>query len=420
MQTVTTQTRRLDDYAPHLPHELIVELQGLAKRLRGSRVLQLNSTATGGGVAEMLRSVVPLYKDLEIECEWAVFDAPRDFFRVTKAIHNALQGGKPRIGEDDWRLYEEVNQAVAEELARDDWDHVLIHDPQPAAVLSMLPPGRQGATWAWRCHIDASHADPAVLGRLLPLLQHYDATVFSLKDYVPTSIASKARLMPPGIDPLDPKNAPLAEPEAWDRLARFGIDPERPLITQVSRFDPWKDPVGVIHAWEKARQEVPGLQLALVGQSADDDPESKSVLRDVKAAAEGKRGLFVIADDATDAEVNAFQVASRAIVQKSLREGFGLTVAEALWAGTPVIGGDAGGIPLQVRDGENGFLVHSVDGCARAMAALAKDPARAARMGQAGREHVRGHFLLPRLLRDELRMWHEIEASPSRFVREAF
>jgi trehalose synthase len=403
LKNVEFEPKRFDDYEDHVPAQLRNEIRDLSQRLRNTRVLQINSTAVGGGVAELLRSEIPLMNDLGLEATWQIMDPKPAFFDVTKKIHNGLQGDPLDLRPQEWALYEETNQHLAATINPRDWDAILIHDPQPAACLQFMDERGLGS-WIWRCHIDLSQPNPTYARRFLDYTTPYDATVFSMREYALPGLDPQATIIAPGIDPLAPKNAPLDPDAARDIVQSFGIDLQRPLITQVSRFDPWKDPLGVVEAWRRARKEVPGLQLALVGQAADDDPEGKRILAEVQEAAEPFDDVHLIANQADDVAVNAFQMVSLAILQKSLKEGFGLTASEALWAGTPVIAGSVGGLPLQVQDGENGFLVNDVDETARAIVRLAKDPKRAERLGRRGRTSVREQFLLPRMLRDDLRL----------------
>lgn len=398
-----------DAYRPFVGADSLKELTALAKRFRGRKILQLSSTSQGGGVAEMVRSVVGLYRGLELDVTWQTFEPPAGFFDITKQIHNGLQGETAGVSAKDWQFYESVNRELAAELDPSRWDAIIIHDPQPAAVrhgFLKKRSGRRAPVWAWRCHIDTSHPDPVVAKRFVPFLKQYDGAIYSMKEYrLPGFTPSETAIIPPVIDPLAPKNQPMPGREAKQLITRYGINPKRPLVTQVSRFDRWKDPVGVIEAWKLARRQVPNLQLALVGNTVNDDPESFQVLAEVRQAAENESDIFIIENipaAKNDRDVKAFYVASDVVVQKSIREGFGLTVSEALWAETPVVAGQVGGIVLQIESGKNGFLVSTADGAAAAIVKLIENPKLAKQLGQAGHEYVREHFLLPRLVADEL------------------
>lgn len=411
LQVVETQDKSLDDYVPILGEEAVAEIRRLAARLRGVRVLNINSTPYGGGVAEILQALVPLMRDAGLDAHWQVMRAEPQFFEVTKALHNALQGMPLELSAEMIDIYNRNNQANAKQL-EDDFDFIMVHDPQPAAILHFH--GRKGnARWIWRCHIDTSTPNQQVWGFLRPAyLDLYDAAVFTLERFVPPDLqVPKIVVIPPSIDPLSPKNAPMALEEAKSVIARFGVDPNRPFMVQVSRFDPWKDPLGVIDAYRMVKREIPAVQLALVGAMAADDPEGVQLYARALRRAGEDFDISVLSnwDGVHDREVNVFQTAAQVVIQKSLREGFGLVVAEAMWKGKPVVGGNAGGIPLQVLEGETGFLVDSVEECAQRALALLRQPDLAREMGQKAREHVRKNFLSPRHLRDYLRLFLELK-----------
>ncbi|WP_037305874.1 glycosyltransferase [Amycolatopsis orientalis] len=408
LQTVDVGELSVSAYRAVVPDQIMEPLAAVARDLRGARVLHLSATPYGGGVSELLRSAVPLYNDLGIETTWKIISGQPPFFTFTKKLHNALQGaGDEPITAADRALYERTAAENAAELTADPqfsgFDFVFVHDPQPSAVLSFVDRG--AASWIWRCHIDTSSPAPAAWDYLRPFLTPYDATVFTMAQFVPPDLdRARVDIIPPAIDPLSPKNMSLDDRTTRAVLNWIGIEPDRPLITQVSRFDPWKDPLGVIEAFRIVRRTVPDIQLALVGSMALDDPEAWEVYRAISAESEGDPDihLFTNLTGVGNIEVNAFQRRSTVMVQKSIREGFGLVVSEALWKGTPIVAGAAGGIPLQVADDAGGVLVGSVEQCADALGALLTDPARAAALGAAGHERVRRHFLLPRLLLDEL------------------
>lgn len=407
LQTVDVGELSVNAYAPVAPEEIMTPLLEVADGLRGARVLHLSATPYGGGVSELLRSTVPLYNDLGIHTTWKIISGEPPFFTVTKKMHNALQGAATRMTARDRALYEQTAARNAKELRADpdfaSVDYIFVHDPQPTAVAPFAD--GSGAARIWRCHIDTSQPDPETWSYLRRFLDPYDATVFTMAQFVPPDLPrDRVDIIPPAIDPLSPKNMSLDERTAHAVLNWIGIDPRDPLITQVSRFDPWKDPLGVIEAYRLAREEVPHLQLALVGSMALDDPQAWDIYRTIADATRDDPAvhLFTNLTGVGNVEVNAFQRTSSVMVQKSIREGFGLVVSEAMWKGTPIVAGSAGGIPLQMADDSGGVLVDSVSGCARAITELLADRPRAAALAAAGHERVRRHFLLPRLLLNEL------------------
>ncbi|MCI0788130.1 MAG: glycosyltransferase [Chloroflexi bacterium] len=401
-----------EDYRPFLDPKLADELAAVAGEMRQLRVLHLNSTATGGGVAEILQSMVPLGNSLGIETERIVINPDSEgFFQVTKKIHNLLQGAEGVLSTEELDIYFNCIQRVADEmrangLSADVW---FVHDPQLLPLARLLPK-KEGETWIWICHIDLTTPNRSVLDALMPLTQDYDQLIFSQTAYVPNNLGDKVPVLiaPPAIDPLTIKNIPMDLSQAQKIVRAMGIDTARPLITQVSRFDVWKDPWGVIDAYRIARESVPGLQLALLGLSqAADDPEGAEIFKTVAGHAGGDPDIHLYFDPAempvsVDEVVNAIQMASQVLIQKSIREGFGLTVTEGMWKGKPVIGGDAGGIRVQINDGVSGFLVSSPEQCAQRLVELLQDESLSARMGKAAKESVRQRFLLPRLALDYL------------------
>ena len=402
-----------DDYRPFLDPKLADDLAAVAGEMGQLRVLHLNSTATGGGVAEILQSMVPLGNSLGIETERIVINPDSaEFFDVTKKIHNLLQGAEGELSPKELDIYFSCIQRVAADmraknLTADVW---FVHDPQLLPLAKLLPK-KEGETWIWICHIDLTTPNSSVLDALMPLTQYYDQLIFSQRAYVPESLGGKVPVIiaPPAIDPLTVKNTPMDLPKAHEVVRAMGIDTERPLITQVSRFDLWKDPWGVIDAYRIAKESVPGLQLALLGLSqATDDPEGAEVFKTVSDHAGGDPDIHMYFDPSempvsVDEVVNAVQMASEVLIQKSTREGFGLTVTEGMWKSKPVIGGDAGGIRVQINDGVTGFLVSSPEQCAQRLVELLKDQSLRDRIGKAARESVRQRFLLPRLALDYLR-----------------
>jgi trehalose synthase len=409
LQRINVGHKKLADYATLVGPTLMEEVRELASSLQGVRVLNVSATAFGGGVAEINYTLVPLMQDAGLEVEWRVIWGQDEFFQVTKAIHNALQGSPEGLSAAQREIFETYNRRNAEALAGEQFDFVIVHDPQPIAVVEHAR--QAGRHWIWRCHIDLSTPNPAVLDYLVPTLAQYDAAVFHRRGYVPRAPGlPTAYIWPPAIDPLSPKNMALAREDARYIVDQFGIDIDRPLLTQVSRFDPWKDPLGVIDAYRAVRAERPGVQLALVGSMAHDDPEGWDFYNQTVAYAQGDPDVYILSNlnNVGSVEVNAFQVWSDAVIQKSIREGFGLTVAEALWKARPVVAGRVGGIVAQIEDGKTGFLVDSARGCAEACLAVLADPDRARGMALRGKEHVRRDFLMPRLLRDWLALFNQL------------
>ena len=399
--------KSLSDYATILGRGLVAEIQRLAEPLEGKRVLHISATAFGGGVAEINYTLVPLMRSVGLDTEWRIIHGEDEFFNVTKKIHNALQGSPVGLTPEEEAIYHRYNAMNAGELDESEYDFVINHDPQPAAMIDHYPDRR--ARWIWRCHIDLSTPNRDVLDFLLPSISRHDAAIFHRPEYVPSaSSLPDAFIWPPAIDPLTPKNMALSPEDAAYIVDQFGIDVERPLLTQVSRFDPWKDPLGVIDAFRLARHDHPGLQLALVGSMAHDDPEGWEFYNQTVDYSAGDPDIFILSNlnNIGAIEVNAFQVHSKAVLQKSIREGFGLTVTEGLWKARPTVGGRAGGIPSQIQDGETGWLVDSVEECAQACVEILADPAAAAARGRKGKEYVRQHFLTPRLLRDWLALFN--------------
>ena len=404
----------IDCYGASAGAESVARLKALAALLRGVRVLHLNATPYGGGVAEILRSAVPLLRDLGLRADWKIITGDATFFAVTKAIHNGLQGATRDLTPHEQEIYLTYATRNAQLLDDDEeYDLIVVHDPQPLAVLQMH--GKGTARWVWRCHIDTSEPNRQVWRFLRPYLDGYDAAVFTLADFVPPDFpVRRVEIIPPAIDPESPKNFELGDAVARRVLQWIGIALDRPLVTQVSRFDPWKDPLGVIAAYQQVKREVPTLQLALVGSMALDDPEGWDMYRVIQEAAQSDPDihLFTNLTGVGNIEVNAFQRLSDVVIQKSLREGFGLVVSEALWKGTPVVAGRAGGIPLQLQPDAGGFLVHSTEECAERVCWLLRHPDEARMLAARGREHVRDHFLLTRLLADELRLYAALLGQP--------
>ena len=411
LQTVNVGTKNLADYTHLVGPALAEEVRALAEPLKGLRVVHLSATSFGGGVSEILYTLVPLMKDAGLDVEWQVIYGREEFFNATKLMHNALQGNPQDLTPEQWSTWERYNEMNARELAGG-WDVCVVHDPQPAALFQLVP--EKAAHWMWRCHIDLSTPNPATMERLLPVIRDYPVTFFHMEQYVPEGLRGDVRVVPPAIDPLAPKNMALSPEDAAYVCRQFGIDVDRPLLCQVSRFDPWKDPLGVIDAYRKVKEEIPGVQLALVGSMASDDPEGWDFFNATVAHADGDEDIHILNNfnNVGAIEVNAFQSHADVVLQKSIREGFGLTVTEALWKARPFVGGDVGGIPLQVQNGLSGYLVSDVDTCAARCIDILRDPALGKALGRRGKEHVRERFLTPRYLRDYLRVFGEMMSSP--------
>jgi trehalose synthase len=404
MSDVLVNSLSLDKYAPIIGDQKIGEIRDLAGRLAGKSVCHVNSTSFGGGVAEILHRLVPLMQDVGLKADWRLIKGSDEFFNVTKAFHNGLQGMGIPLTDEMKKIYLEYNEANAQRL---DLHHefVVVHDSQPAAIIShqKIRVGK----WIWRCHIDLSTPNPEFMNFLVPIIYQYDSLIFTIEQYVPEPLQSrKVAIIPPSIDPLSDKNKPLSEDIVLSILDKYGIDPEKPIITQVSRFDPWKDPLGVIDAYRIIKKEMPTAQLLLIASMARDDPEGWTYYEKTARHAADDLDIHLLTDlkGVGDIEVNAFQRASDVILQKSLREGFGLSVTEALWKEVPVVGGNVGGIPLQVIDGVNGFLVNNVQEAAERTLYLLKHLAEAKKMGTKGKEHVLKNFLITRHLEDYLKL----------------
>ena len=381
---------RLDDYRKIIGDAEIDELHFLARELKGKTLKMVNSTAVGGGVAEMLNQMVPLLNEVEVKTHWDVITGGNDFFEVTKAFHNALQGSEYHLTQHAQDIFLMNNEKNRQRIQFNE-DFIVIHDPQPAPLIGARshPPQR----WIWRCHIDLSNPNSEVWNFLRPMIEKYDAAIFSSQSFA-RQLPIPQYLFYPCIDPLSEKNKEVDESFVQQVCDEFGIDRSRPIITQVSRFDRAKDPVGVIQAFKQARKYV-DCQLVMAGGGATDDPEGAAVLKEVREAAGEDRDIIILDLPPWCAlEINALQRASTIVVQKSVKEGFGLTVTEALWKGKPTIAGAVGGIPNQIIHKLTGTLVHSVDGCAYQMRYLLTHPEFAKQLGENGREHVKENFLM--------------------------
>jgi trehalose synthase len=398
LERVPLLDKHLGDYEDVVEPGTLERIRELAEPLRGARVLHVNATAYGGGVAELLATHVALLRDVGIEAEWQVIQGSDEFFSVTKTVHNALQGADVEWTSHMERTYLEKVLDNALQL-EGDWDYVVMHDPQPAAMLDYARAkgvAHDSTKWIWRCHIDLTDANPTVWPFFQGFVEQYDASVWTMPEFVPATMPrDRARFAPPCIDPLSVKNLEMPRPFVEELIRQYNVRPQHPLIVQVSRFDPWKDPVGVIEAFRIVREEVADAQLVLAGSMATDDPEGFHFWEVADEARAGDPDIHLVSNiqQVGAVQINAFQRAADVVMQKSLREGFGLTVSEALWKGRPVVGGRCGGITMQIKEGENGYLVDSVKEAAARTVELLANPTRAEEMGAAGRDHVRKNLL---------------------------
>jgi trehalose synthase len=406
MQTRQTDRKALAAYESHIDEQQHQEIHAVAEEHADTRMGHINSTASGGGVAEILVSVVPLLNDVGVDTDWQVMDAPDEFFEVTKTIHNGLQGGQTELTEDMRETYRSVTIENAEAL-EERYDVLVLHDPQTLGMAPTLAERFPETALVWRCHIDLTDATPAYLEFVQSYLDPIDRAIFTLPEYGEAITGVEIDTIYPSIDPLTEKNRPIEElsgdaAEAAD-LERFPFDTDRPLIVQISRFDPWKDPLGVIEAYRNVSASIPDAQLALVGAMPSDDPEGIEVYNEVEEEAGDDPDIHLLTN-LPDAGINGLQWGADVVLQKSLREGFALTVSEALWKETPVVGSNVGGIPLQIEDGKNGYLVEpeDIDATADRIIQLLEDDQLRRRLGENGRETVREQFLTPRQVLDYL------------------
>ena len=393
----------IEDYAPLIGGEVLERILHKAHRLRDLRVLHLSSTFYGGGVAEMLSSATLLARSLGIKADWRLIQGSPDFFNVTKKIHNALQGAKINLTELKKEVYEEIVVQNALRMDLTGYDVVVIHDPQPLPLIRHF---RRTCPWMWRCHIDLSQPNPEIWEYLRGFINEYDAVILSLPEYAQRIAPPQVSIMP-AINPFSLKNAEMGAAEIKDRLEHYGIPDDLPIVVQVSRFDHWKDPEGVIQAFNLARTEVDAT-LVLLGNVATDDPEGQEVFESLLSRKE-ERIIILTAEDS--ALVNALQRRAAVVMQKSLREGFGLTVTEAMWKGAAVVGGNCGGIRHQIEEGINGFLAASVETAAQCLIQLLRDPGRRGEIGRRARETVRQRFLMSRLIEQYLDLFSAFEAT---------
>lgn len=384
---------KIAEYSPIVGQAVVDDLRLLAERLKGKRVQHVNSTAVGGGVAEILNRMVPLLNELGVDTRWDVIKGGDQFFEVTKKFHNALHGKPEVMTARDFEIFRENSEKNIAEMNMAG-DIVFIHDPQPIALIEK----KKNNKWIWRCHVDVTNAHKEVWAFLNNFIVQYDATVFSSPGFA-QALSVRQFLIPPSIDPLSDKNKPLPRDVIDTVLRKYKIKQDKPIVTQISRFDRLKDPVGVIEAYRLVKKHV-DCQLILAGGGATDDPEGLQVLDEVRERAQGDEDIHILLLPQNDIEINALQRASTVIVQKSLREGFGLTVAEALWKAKPVVASNVGGIPLQITHKYSGLLCRSVEGAAFAIKQLLNSPEYGKRLGENGREHTKNNFLLTRHLKD--------------------
>lgn len=409
---VKTSIQKLEKYKGVIPDELFDEINRLSSDLKDLKVIMINSTPRGGGVAEILKSLIPLMKGTGIKAQWYTIPPREDFFRITKEIHNALQGKEyifPFWHRVRYLQHIERAASLMKDMKADIW---VIHDPQPAGVILYLPNFHPSIC---RLHIDLSTSNQETWNFFAGFLKMYDKIALSSKKFIKKEIKEKAVIFAPAIDPLTLKNKPLSLANAKEILKSYGIDPFCPLISQVSRFDPWKGFPEVIMAYQLAKKKIPNLQLVLVGFFlARDDPEAMKTFKFIRKTTEKDSDIFLFSDPEmlgslkVDEFVNAIQVASNVILQNSTREGFGLSVTEAMWKGKAVIGGNTAGIKLQIQNGKNGFLVSNPKGATKRIIQLVKNPQLAAKLGETARETVKEKFLIPRLLRDYLKLFKDL------------
>lgn len=389
----------LDRYADVVGDKAIDELYEAANPLDGKEVVHINSTAYGGGVAILLSSIVPLMNDLGIEMGWRQIIGRTDFFVVTKVIHNALQGAEVDFTEHRKEMYFNINRKNAIYTHLQDKDCVIVHDPQPLPLIEFY---KKRQPWLWRLHIDISDKNQAIWKMLEPLVMQYDNMIVSMDKYKQLDLKLPQTIIMPSIDPMGYINRELQDSEYDRYMKKYGIDEDKPIIAQISRFDKWKDPIGVVNAFKKVKKEV-DCKLIMLGNMASDDPEGQEIYDQLIEMTANDNDIQIIGAQSSYL-VNALQRKASVIIQKSIREGFALTVSEALWKGTPVVGGNVGGIPLQIIDGKTGYLVNNIDECANRVIKLLKDPKHAKELGRNGREHVRKNFLVTRHIMDYINL----------------
>ena len=409
LETIKTEGKSLNSYIDIVGKDEIESIKKLALPLKGKKVVHVNATSFGSGVAEILSALMPLMKDVGMKAEWQVIKGTDDFFNVTKSIHNGLQGMDIPFTKEMKGIFLKNNQ-LNEKLFEGEYDFVVIHDPQPLAILNYRQ--EKKGKWIWRFHIDPTNTQEKIWQFIRPFIEKYDAAIFTLKEYVKDDLKLKnITIIPPAIDPLSPKNMDLGQEEIENIVTKYKIDLNRPIITQVSRFDPWKDPLGVIDMYRIVKKEVKDVQLVLIASMADDDPEGWEYYEKTARHAGEDYDIHLLSNlnRVGNLEVNAFQRASDVIIQKSLREGFGLVITEALWKGKPVVAANVGGIPLQVDNRRTGFLIGDISECAERVIHLLKNSEIANKMGTSGKEYVRKNFLITRLLKDYLNLFNRLK-----------
>lgn len=401
----------ISEYSGIAPKGDLVLLQKLGEKMNRKSFLHVNSTRAGGGVAEILQRMIPILKEIGIDARWEVIRGDSRFFDITKKIHNGLQGNPETITKEMWEYHLEINQKNAE-ICHLDADAVLIHDPQPVPLIEF----KKGGLWIWRCHIDVSSPVKEVWDHLLDYCEKYEAAIFSMGKFAKAMVVDQF-IIPPAIDPLSEKNRELTGGEIDETMNKFHLPADRPILLQVSRFDRFKDPIGVIKSYRIVKKYNDCI-LVLAGSPATDDPEGEIVLNETREAAGNDPDIYILLlPPFSDKDINALQRIATVVVQKSLKEGFGLTVSEAMWKGKPVVGGAVGGIPLQITHGITGFLVHSMEGVAFRVRQLLNNPDLAKGMGENAREYIRTNFLITRQIRDYLSLWYVME-NPGRNILE--
>jgi len=408
---VPLEKKHFSGYRRLVDSSLYQEVLGLASELSGKRVLHINSNPLRGGVAELLATSVPLLKDLGIRAEWhSIKNVPKNIYKLTKAVHNGLQGSPLNITAKQWHDLEAFNQKLAQGVDFSKWDYITVHDHQVIPLISFV--NNRGSTkWLWRSHTDTTKPNPQYQKHIAEYLKPYDGAIFTAKEFVFKGLGQKPVLIsPPAIDAFSQKNRFMSKQVAKRLIRQVNIDLKRPLITQVSRLDPWKDLAGVVKAWQKAAKKLPGLQLAILSNYSAADAQAKAILKDIKRQVGNHPDVHIVLNQRTPRLAKAFQKVSDVVLQKSIREGFGLTVTEAAWAKNPVIAGNVGGIKLQIKNGYNGYLINSIDECANRIVELIQNRQKRLRIGKIAHESVRKDFLMPRMLRDIMKFMLELNS----------